>query len=79
MPKKSKIDDRLVWLGFFSIAFFALVARGLSSVEFRLSMFEMMLTILSSFLFAVVLMIWGVVIPLARKLGKKNIKKIFSL
>jgi len=77
MPKKQTVDRRIIALAIFAIVFFALVADRLSFVEFRLSMFEVMLIILGAFLFAVVLMFWKIVLPLSKKMSKKDLAKIF--
>ncbi|MFH0776679.1 MAG: hypothetical protein V1936_03660 [Patescibacteria group bacterium] len=76
MPKKLNQRRRVIIFAVLAITLFVLVADRLRLAQFQLSMLEFMLILLGMFTLAVGLMVWQIVIPLTKKLSKKDLKNI---
>ena len=68
---------RLLAFALFAIFLFNIVAFKFGSLRFQISGFQLMLLLFGMFALAVALMVWQIVLPLAKHAGK-NVKKIFS-
>ena len=61
----------------FAVSLFVLVAVKLRFAQFEFSMIELMFLLLGMFSLAVGLVVWQIVLPLSKKLSKKDLAKIF--
>jgi len=68
---------RLLAFAILAISFFSIVAFKFGSLIFEISGFQLMLLLLGMFTLAVSLMVWQIILPLAKCAGK-NAEKVFG-
>jgi hypothetical protein len=78
MFRKITSRVRITIFAILAIAFFGAVAYKFRFVEFRFSILELMFLLLGMFTLAVALMYWKIIHPISKKLGKKDLEKIFG-
>ena len=69
---------RLLIFALLAIVFLSFVIFKFGSMRFEFSGLQLILLQFGMFSLAVFLMVWKIILPLSRQVGKKNMKKIFS-